>query len=112
MAAYHLEALRRQRVIDRKQGALKRIFEKQQEEEQREQEELARVAWEKKEAEENRRSERAEHLRQRGGTTGAACIKKIDKSIKKYGDGDLRHQKKTLRDHGLVMGHVTDTFFT
>merc|ERR1712025_171268 len=114
MAAYHLEALRRQRVIDRKQGALARLYAKEEEEERKRQEELARSAWEKQEAEENRRYEREEHLRQRGGANGD--IKKLlDKTVgevKKYGAGDLRYQKKTLRDHGLVMGHITDKYFS
>ena len=70
-----------------------------EEDEIRQQQELERSAFEKQEAEENRRNEQEEHLR--------SCGKKGS-----VGAGDLRHQKKTLRDHGLVMGHVNEHFFT
>merc|ERR1712113_184670 len=103
MAAYHLEALRRQRVIDRKQGALCRIQQVREEDELRQQKELERSAVEKQEAEQNRRNEQEEHLR--------SCGKKADKNVQVKPVTDLRHQKKTLRDHGLVMGHVNEHFF-
>ena len=100
MAAYHMEALRRQRVIDTKVEALTRIEKAQEAEALRIQEENERVAREMQEEEEAQIKEREEHLRQRGGNTqGNKCN---HKSILR----ELKYQEKVLRDHGLVMGNV------
>ncbi|XP_057312392.1 uncharacterized protein LOC130653915 [Hydractinia symbiolongicarpus] len=116
MAAYHLEALRRQRVIDRKHGALARIAMgkvREEEEERKLQEQFEQRERTKLIEEEDRRKEREEHLRQRGGSR-PKFYSRTDKQtqVRFPTQKDLRHQQKVLRDHGLVMGHVNDKFLS
>ncbi|XP_066922754.1 GRB10-interacting GYF protein 2-like isoform X2 [Clytia hemisphaerica] len=112
MAAYHNEALRRQRVIDRKVEALARISIRQEEEERRLNEEIRRQQFEKLEQEENRRLERELHLQQCGGKIKPTGYSSKQTQVKFQTQSDLRHQSKILRDHGLVMGHVNGQFFS
>lgn len=73
---------------------------------------MERAELEKLEEEENKRKEREEHLRQRGGKSYRSGVK-MDKQtqVRLHTQSDLRHQSKILRDHGLVMGHINDQFF-
>jgi len=113
--AYHLEAQRRQRIIDRKQEALQRmIFQKQLEEEKRRDEEEKRK-FRKVEKEKELARTREEYLRSMGrtGRTGVISgnyVNMTDEQKKRISQRDLRHQEKILRDHCLVMGHVNDKF--
>ena len=86
----------------------------QEEEERRLNEEIERQQKEKLEQEESRRKEREEHLRQCGGNKTRRPTGYANKQTqaKFHTQSDLRHQSKTLRDHGLVMGHVNDQFFS
>nr|XP_047126325.1 uncharacterized protein LOC100209373 isoform X1 [Hydra vulgaris] len=109
MAAYHLEALRRQRVIDRKNAALMRI-------------EL------KKKEEESLKSQNMQYLENNSSnnnqTSSCNCkechkicsncekFKKDKQTQVNYTQKDLRYQHKILRDHGLYMGHVNENFFS
>jgi len=115
MAAYHMEALRKQRIIDRKHAALARIalIQQLEEEKRRDEEEKCKLRKVEKEKELARTREEYLHSMGRTGRTGVISgnyVNMIEEQKQRISQRDLRHQEKMLRNSGLVMGHVNDKF--
>ncbi|XP_068701583.1 GRB10-interacting GYF protein 2-like isoform X2 [Montipora capricornis] len=113
--AYHMEALRRQRIIERKQAALARIAIIQQLEEEKKRADQEKLKLEKVEKEKERARTREEYIRSMGrsgraGVVNSHYVNMIPEQKMKISQRDLRHQEKILRDNCLVMGHVNDKF--
>ena len=97
MAAYHREALRRQRVIDRQIEALNRIESTE-----------AKILHE--EFTKSRAPEEAAKLNaEQEDEMNDLQQQKVGRKPIAH---DLRYQRKILRDHGLVMGHVNEQFLS
>lgn len=113
--AYHMEALRKQRIIDRKHASLARLAIIQQLEEEKKRADQERQKLQKVEKEKERARTREEYIRSMGrtgraGVVNANYVNMISEQKLKISQRDLRHQEKILRDHCLVMGHVNDKF--
>ncbi|XP_029188411.2 capping protein inhibiting regulator of actin dynamics-like isoform X3 [Acropora millepora] len=113
--AYHNEAKRKQRIMERKHAALQRIVVQQQLEEEKKRADQERQKLQKVEQEKERARTREEYIRSMGrtgraGVVNANYVNMIAEQKLKISQRDLRHQEKILRDHCLVMGHVNDKF--
>ncbi|XP_070544774.1 uncharacterized protein [Ptychodera flava] len=129
-SAYHWEARRKQRIIDRRQVALARLQEAQAQEEARLAELAAKEERERREQEEARRKELEQHLRTRNKgdmkksvhnrereiarllrerTWHNEIIKRMEdedgNKVKNLLMKDHSQKEKVLRDHGLYRGH-------
>ncbi|KAL9973388.1 hypothetical protein ACROYT_G019844 [Oculina patagonica] len=116
-AAYHMEALRKQRIIDRKHAALAKIALTEHLQETKKRRDEERYKYELAEKEHEKTRKREEYLNSMGrtgksskGVIGANYVYMLEEQKKRISQKDLRHQEKTLRDHCLVMGHVNDKF--
>ncbi|XP_068718442.1 capping protein inhibiting regulator of actin dynamics-like isoform X1 [Montipora capricornis] len=113
--AYHNEAKRRQRVLDKKREALQRLVIQQQLEEEKKRADQEKLKLEKVEKEKERARTREEYIRSMGrsgraGVVNSHYVNMIPEQKMKISQRDLRHQEKILRDNCLVMGHVNDKF--
>ncbi|XP_029188413.1 uncharacterized protein LOC114955700 isoform X2 [Acropora millepora] len=113
--AYHKEALRKQRIIDKKAAAIARMKFGKQLEEEKKRADQERQKLQKVEQEKERARTREEYIRSMGrtgraGVVNANYVNMIAEQKLKISQRDLRHQEKILRDHCLVMGHVNDKF--
>lgn len=113
--AYHMEALRKQRIIDRKHAAVARIAILQQLEEEKKRADEQRRKFQKVEQDKERARTREEYIRSMGrtgraGVVNANYVNMTEEKKMRISQKDLRHQEKILRDHCLVMGHVNDMF--
>ncbi|CAH3039301.1 unnamed protein product [Porites lobata] len=114
-AAYHMEALRKQRIIERKHAALARIAICQELELERKRQQEERNKLQKDEMEKERGNLREKYLISMGrtgrpGVINANYVNMIEEHKKSISQRDLRHQEKILRDSCLYMGHVNDKF--
>ncbi|XP_078660437.1 uncharacterized protein LOC144905020 isoform X4 [Branchiostoma floridae x Branchiostoma belcheri] len=112
--AYHLEALRRQQVIDRKQLALQRLAQKEAEEQARSAEHAARLERQRRERIEAKHRAQQEHLAALSGGEKRKSHKK-DRTTQDRTAGvhpavihDLKKKEKLLRNNNLTMGHWSD----
>ncbi|KAK3696699.1 hypothetical protein QZH41_013060 [Actinostola sp. cb2023] len=115
--SYHLEAQRRQRVIDKKHIALAKLAVKQAEEERKLREGQQHRAAIEREQQITFSKQRQDYLKLMGrkSDTKKAVINAnythmLEEHKKLIAQKDLRHQEKTLRDNCLVMGNVNDYF--
>lgn len=115
--AYHKEALRKQRIIDKKNAALARIAVRQQLEDDRRRSEEQRHRHEMAEREHEKARKREEYLSSMGrtgrstqGVINANFVHMPEEKKKKICQKDLRHQERVLRDSCLVMGRVNEYF--
>lgn len=115
--AYHKEALRKQRILDKKHAALARIALLQQMEQDKKRADEERYKYELAEKEHERARKREEYLSSMGrtgknsrGVINANYVYMLEDQKKRISQKDLRHQEKVLRDSCLVMGHVNDKF--
>ncbi|XP_027056830.1 GRB10-interacting GYF protein 2 [Pocillopora verrucosa] len=115
--AYHKEALRKQRIIDKKNAALARIAVRQQLEDDRRRSEEQRHRHEMAEREHEKARKREEYLSSMGrtgrstqGVINANFVHMPEEKKNKICQKDLRHQERVLRDSCLVMGRVNEYF--
>ncbi|XP_031563467.1 CLK4-associating serine/arginine rich protein-like isoform X2 [Actinia tenebrosa] len=115
--AYHMEALRKQRIMDRKHAALARIAILQAEAERKQKEDEVRTRRIKHEQEEAKSKERERYLNSMGrtskskqGVINANYTSMLEDQKIRIAQKDLKHQEKVLRDHCLVMGHANEYF--
>ncbi|EDO39548.1 predicted protein [Nematostella vectensis] len=113
--AYHMEALRKQRILDRKHTALVRLAIAQAEQERALKEQELKMQRMKLEQEKTKSNEREHYLKSMGrtGKTGvinANYTNMLEDQKKRISQKDLRHQEKVLRDHCLYMGNVNEYF--
>lgn len=116
-AAYHNEALRKQRIIERKQAALARIAIQQKLEDDKRKFEAERRKYLMAEKEHEKTRNREEYLSSMGrtgrstrGVINANFVHMPEEQKNLISQRDLRHQERILRDSCLVMGKVNDYF--
>lgn len=116
--AYHMEALRRQRVIERKRSALERIADKEDELQTLRQEQREREKKIVSEQEQANAKERDYYLKtmarmgksEKHSNPEAKYIGMIKERQNGINRNDLRHQARELRDSCLYMGPVNEYF--
>ncbi|XP_022788204.1 uncharacterized protein LOC111328098 isoform X2 [Stylophora pistillata] len=115
--AYHNEALRKQKIIDKMYEALARIENGQQLEDDRRRSEEQRHRYEMAEKEHEKTRKRERYLNSMGrtskntqGVINANFVHMSEEKKNKICQRDLRHQERILRDSCLVMGQVNENF--